>query len=152
MKRGWLLAAAHVSIVLALGGKPLYDRSTLPKVWTRAAPVDPNLPIRGRYVSLLLEVVPKGFPSTSGVQHCRLSVSNNALQCEADGAAKSQMRLEPVPTLLAPVAFFIPEHVADPSIRKLGEELWVEVTVPPYGPPRPIRLGVKRHVGPIEPM
>ena len=42
------------------------------------------------------------------------------------------------------VAFFIPEHVSDPSIRAPGEELWVEVTIPKKGPPRPIRLGVKK--------
>ena len=45
---------------------------------------------------------------------------------------------------LDPVAFFIPESVVDPSIRQAGEELWVEVTVPRRGSPRPIRLGVKR--------
>jgi hypothetical protein len=45
---------------------------------------------------------------------------------------------------LDPVAFFIPESVVDPSIRKPGEELWVEATIPRRGPPRPIRLGVKR--------
>ena len=43
-----------------------------------------------------------------------------------------------------PLAFFIPEHVSDPSIRPAGEELWVEVTLPKQGPPRPIRLGVKK--------
>jgi len=43
-----------------------------------------------------------------------------------------------------PVAFFIPEHVPDPSRRAPGEELWAEVTVPEKGPPRPIRLGIKR--------
>jgi hypothetical protein len=43
-----------------------------------------------------------------------------------------------------PVAFFIPEHIPDPSLRPTGEELWAEVTVPSRGPPRPIRLGVRR--------
>jgi hypothetical protein len=45
--------------------------------------------------------------------------------------------------LNTPVAFFIPEHVPDPSQRAQGEELWVELTVPPTGPPRPIQLGVR---------
>ena len=44
-----------------------------------------------------------------------------------------------------PVAFFIPEHIPDPSFRRTGEELWAEVTVPGRGPPRPIRLGVRRN-------
>jgi hypothetical protein len=47
-------------------------------------------------------------------------------------------------SLSAPIAYFIPEHVPDPSIRQPGEELWVEVTVPRAGAPRPIRLGVKK--------
>jgi hypothetical protein len=54
---------------------------------------------------------------------------------------------------LAPtVAFFIPPRVADPSRRLPGEQLWVEVTLPVEGPPRPIRLGVKRGAGPITPL
>ena len=47
-------------------------------------------------------------------------------------------------TLDEPIAFFIPEHIADPSRRAPGEELWAEVTVPRKGPPRPIRLGVRK--------
>ena len=46
--------------------------------------------------------------------------------------------------LYEPVAYFIPEHIPDPSQRAQGEELWVEVTLPKKGPPRPIRLGVKK--------
>jgi hypothetical protein len=42
------------------------------------------------------------------------------------------------------VDFFISEHVSDPSRRPPGEELWVEVSVPPRGAPRPIRLAVKK--------
>ena len=48
------------------------------------------------------------------------------------------------PRLAEPVAFFIPEHVPDPSRRPAGEELWAEVTIPRSGPPRPIRLGVMK--------
>jgi hypothetical protein len=51
-----------------------------------------------------------------------------------------------------PVAFFITEHIPDPSRRAPGEELWVEVTVPRKGPPRPIRLGVRQGDGPIVPL
>jgi hypothetical protein len=51
---------------------------------------------------------------------------------------------EQMVVLTQPVAYFIPEHVADPSRRAPGEELWVEVTVPRAGLPRPIRLGVKK--------
>jgi len=49
-----------------------------------------------------------------------------------------------VATLDQLLAFFIPEHVPDPSVRAPGEELWAEVTRPRRGPPRPIRLAVKK--------
>ena len=55
-------------------------------------------------------------------------------------------------TLTEPLAFFIPEDVPDPSMRSPGEELWVKVTVPPRGAPRPIELGVSRGGGEIEPL
>ena len=42
------------------------------------------------------------------------------------------------------VVFFIPQNVPDPSRRAAGEELWVEVSLPKKGAPRPIRLGVKK--------
>jgi hypothetical protein len=51
---------------------------------------------------------------------------------------------ERVLVLAEPLAYFIPEHAPDPSRRAPGEELWVEVTIPRAGAPRPIRLGVKR--------
>jgi hypothetical protein len=44
----------------------------------------------------------------------------------------------------AQTAFFVPEHLPDPSRRAAGEELWIEATIPRKGPPRPIRLGVKK--------
>lgn len=40
--------------------------------------------------------------------------------------------------------YFLPEHSPDPSRRPQGEELWMEATIPRKGPPRPIRLGVKK--------
>ena len=53
------------------------------------------------------------------------------------GSRCEQMRLE------SPVDFYIPEHAADPTPLKAGQELWIEVTVPPGGPPRPIQLALK---------
>lgn len=67
----------------------------------------------------------------------------------AQGQGPRQAWIEPVDgtpmaRLDAPVAFFIPPDVEDPSRRPAGEQLWVEVTLPPDGPPRPIRLGLLR--------
>ena len=53
-KRGLLLAALQCMIVLSVTGKLLYDRQTCPRVWVSTAQYDPNLPIRGRYLSLRL--------------------------------------------------------------------------------------------------
>ena len=39
--------------------------------------------------------------------------------------------------------FYIAEHAADPTRLKAGQELWIEVTVPPQGPPRPLQLALK---------
>jgi hypothetical protein len=55
-----LLAGLHLAIAGSLGVKLLVDRATRPRVWLKAAPVDPDLPIRGRYVSLRLEVPVRG--------------------------------------------------------------------------------------------
>ncbi|HKD61021.1 MAG TPA: hypothetical protein VKB47_11220 [Terracidiphilus sp.] len=48
-----------------------------------------------------------------------------------------QMRLS------QPVDFYIPEHANDPTWLKQGQQLWIEVTVPPKGPPRPLQLALK---------
>lgn len=103
--RGLLLAGLHLALVAALGGKLLLDRAVRPRVWLKAGPVDPDAPIRGRYVRLRVEQPP--------------------------GVART-------------LACFIPEGVPDPSLRPPGEELWVEVTLPRRGPPRPIRLAVRK--------
>jgi hypothetical protein len=110
MIRGLILAAIQIAMLASVGGKFLYDRATLPRCWVRAAPYDPNLPIRGRYISLRLEqTVCAGTFSVAGQ-----------------------------------VPFFIPENSTDPAWRPRGEELWAEVSVPKKGPPRPIRLGVRK--------
>jgi len=55
----------------------------------------------------------------------------------APGAPCDQMRLAD------PVDFYIAEHATDPTWLKRGQELWIEVTVPPKGPPRPLQLALK---------
>jgi hypothetical protein len=165
-RNGLLLAAAHLALVGSLGVKLLADRATCPRVWVRSAPVDPNLPIRGRYVRLGLEVERYTSMEVSAVTvqdqlagpagrswnvpiPVRLSVRDGQLFAEGVKTLTGTMGLLQTRggrsvVRLDPVAFFIPESVADPSRRKAGEELWVEVTLPRRGPPRPIRLGVKK--------
>jgi hypothetical protein len=121
-RKGLILAAFQCLLVLSLTGKLLYDRSTCPRVWVKTARWDPNLPIRGRYLAL------------------RLVPENTApWYAETNG----QM-----------VLFFVPEHTLPfettrPAID--APELWAEVTIPHKGPPRPIRLALKKS-GKLEPL
>jgi hypothetical protein len=167
--KGLVLAAVQVGLVASVGAKLLYDRATRPRVWTLSAPYDPNLPIRGRYVRLQLVVEPRGIretkpgPISQPPQSIGLMVEGDRLVAEAKAPQRNydpsdlHLRLidrrgEKLAVLAEPVAFFIPEHIPDPSRRPEGEELWVEVTIPKKGPPRPIRLGVKKGDGPIVPL
>lgn len=165
--KGVIVAAIQVALVSSLGAKLLYDRATRPRVWVRAAPYDPNLPIRGRYVSLQLTVETRGVAAPSGdwqpPTQVRLKIDGDRLI--AEGVTQTAgfdvddlslvfiaRRGEKLAVLYPPVAFYIPEHIFDPSIRPAGEQLWVEVTIPKKGQPRPIRLGVKKGDGAIVPL
>ena len=46
--------------------------------------------------------------------------------------------------LASPTAFFISDTAQSPLPLKPGQELWIEVTVPPTGPPRPLQLALKQ--------
>jgi hypothetical protein len=54
------------------------------------------------------------------------------------GAPCGEMRL------VDPVNFYLAEHARSPLPLASGAELWIEVTVPPRGPPRPIQLALKQ--------
>jgi hypothetical protein len=114
-RKGLILAAFQCLLALSLSGKLLYDRSTCPRVWVKTAQWDPNLPIRGRYLALRL--VPE-----SGAKWYE----------ETSGRM---------------VLFFVPEHTLPFEtlrVRQDAPELWAEVTIPRKGPPRPIRLALKK--------
>ena len=55
LKKGLVVAALHLAMVSSLGAKLLVDRAMRPRVWVRTAPVDPDDPLRGRYVRLRVE-------------------------------------------------------------------------------------------------
>ena len=179
--KGLVLAGVHLAIVLSLAGKFLLDRATRPRAWLRAAPVDPDLPVRGRYVSLQVEVplvrsqLPPAPSATEQTNQPWLARQGTPVRVRLEAGPGGLVAVrEPAPPsyekerwpssvdgridpavrqlppgqwtvrLAAPLAFFIPEHVPDPSLRKPGEELWVEATLPAKGPLRPIRLAVKK--------
>lgn len=151
--KGVAVALLHIAIVLSLGGKLLYDRAHCPRVWVATGSVDPDLPIRGRYITLRLRVQAPWFKpaQTYAHQDIRLSVENNQLLASKAevytglGISSWQRSAGADSWFLdQPVAFFLPEHADLPFRPKPGEELWAEVTVPRKGPPRPIQLAVKR--------
>jgi hypothetical protein len=147
LRKGLIVAAIHLAMVASLGGKLLIDRATRPRVWARTAPVDPDDPIRGRYVRLRVEGEPVDLPD--GGSPVALAARNGTLALTTSGSSDLRARVsnrngQRVAMLEQSLAFFIPEHVPDPSVRAPGEELWVEVTLPKHGAPRPIRLGVKK--------
>ena len=155
MRKGFILAAIHLALVGSLGAKLLIDRAARPRVWARTGPVDPNLPIRGRYVQLRIEGRASGEASGSwDWAPVTLRVDNGVLMFDrVDESAGSDLRArtttatrdgERVVQLMQPLAYFIPEHATDPSRPQPGATLWAEVTLPPTGAPRPIRLGLRR--------
>jgi len=53
------------------------------------------------------------------------------------GTRCEQMHVE------APVSFYVAEHAQLPAPLKASQELWIEVTVPSQGLPRPLQLALK---------
>jgi hypothetical protein len=167
-KSSIVVLAIQILIVVSIAGKYLYQRITCPRVWTRAAMYDPELIMRGRYLSMQLEVdacqstLPIAGQSETFLrgQHgfqfsARLVVANNKLIAvripETSAASSDQLVFAPAgrscdtTRLTEPVDFYISEHAVSPLPVKSGQELWVEVTVPPKGPPRPIQLALKEY-------
>ena len=136
--KGLALAAVHVALVAGTSAKLLYDRAVLPRVWTEAAPFDPNHPFRGRYLQLAVAVDNpdnlQGGPVALRVEGERLTVRRT------DRVTSNLLSIGTRTTLSRPVTFFVPQHVPIQAHSEEGEQLCVEVTVPHRGPPRPIRL------------
>jgi hypothetical protein len=157
-RKALIVAAIHVAIVSSLGAKLLVDRATRPRVWARTAPVDPSLPIRGRYVRMRVEAALGPDVPNELLRWVRVTLSERDGRLVASSAGDDGLDArvidhsgERVVAINEPVAFFIPEHAVDPARRAPDEELWVEVTLPRGGAPRPIRLGVKKS-GAIAPL
>jgi hypothetical protein len=167
-QKGIIVALVHVVLVLSLGAKLLYDRAHRPRVWVRTASVDPDLPIRGRYFTLSLEVKAPDFPAKQPEEkdlsatvvrpqrpvpdyfndEVELMVVNGELVAHKT-EKNTHMSLWKRPwgerqafLLIPTLAFFIPEHAETPHLNR-GDELWAEVTIPHKGPPRPIQLAIK---------
>lgn len=154
LRKGMIVALVQVLLVTLVAAKLMIDRAGYPRVWVETAPYDPDLPLRGRYVRLLavVEAENSSFENENVYQESgRLETRDGRLVAirDEDGPILLNRATcrdsEPCITLSEPLAFFIPEDIPDPSVRDAGEELWVQVTVPPRGAPRPIQLGVRRN-------
>ena len=162
--RALLVGAAQVLLVASVGAKFVYDRASYPRLWVETAPYDPDLPIRGRYVNIALLVdadraAPGDGDRAPNMFLARLEIRGDRLVAvQDDDGGRHWVRStrcgdESCWQLAEPLAYFIPEHAEDPSRQPQGVTLWAEVTLPPTGTPRPVRLGVKRgdKIEPIAP-
>jgi uncharacterized membrane-anchored protein len=178
-KTSIVLLLIQLALVSSIAAKYLYQRRSCPRVWVRTAAYDPNMVMRGRYLSLRVTVngcestlpsalhavfprntdgttKPTGFTVKSEYPvsfRAKLKVEGNRLLAiripEADLTSKGE-NVTAMPgsscdalRLDQPVDFYIAEHAVDPSLFQPGHELWIEVTVPPQGPPRPLQLALK---------
>jgi hypothetical protein len=164
IRAGLILVLVQVVLVLSVAGKYLYERQTRPRVWTRATQFDPALPLRGRYLALRLMLDACGLPRdaehtipgySGGHPFWRwnvsLTVANGKLVPRLEkswspraGGTLTLFADRPCDqaTLSNQVMLFIPDRVQVPFPLKAGQELWVEVTVPPSGPPRTIQIAL----------
>lgn len=154
LMRGLLVGAVQALLVAGIGGKFLFERASYPRLWVETAPYDPDMPIRGRYVNIALLVeADRAAPAddasrTPDMFMARLEARGDRLVAVQDDDGKHWVRSarcgdETCWQLAAPLAYFIPEHAIDPSRTRDGAALWAEVTLPPTGAPRPIRLEVR---------
>jgi hypothetical protein len=161
MRKGLLLGAIQVVLVLSLGAKLLYDRMTRPRVWALSQVYDPELPIRGRYLSERLKLPAEGFTYKESKQQnvsdwfmnrewAYFEIRDGQLIAKQVGSGAGDwvyLQKNRDGTISGfteePVLVFVPEHAEIPNL-KAGEEMWVEVTIPAKGPPRPIRIGIKK--------
>ncbi|MFL6299656.1 MAG: hypothetical protein ACJ71N_03480 [Terriglobales bacterium] len=159
-----LVILLHLAIIGTLYAKYSYERATRPRVWVKTIGYDPDLPIRGRYVALSLEVATdvaakkEGDPKYAwyGTYPVHIELRNGELFAANDPAGDEyltfrELQTTPHAILSEPVLYFISDNAENPTWRPRNQELWAEVTIPKKGPPRPIRLGVKTS-GAIEPL
>jgi hypothetical protein len=161
--RAIALLVVQCLLVSSIAAKYLYERATRPRVWVRAAQYDPELPLRGRYLALSPEVdvcglTPQDCAGNPAQQHwaktyCVQLVARDGKLVAEDATGRlprgdflCATASEQVPCERArswtTIGYFIPENAPSPFPLKPGQELWLEVTVPPSGPPRAIQLAL----------
>jgi hypothetical protein len=163
--RAITLVVVQSLLVASIGAKYLYERARCPRVWARTAQYDPELPMRGRYLALspvadvcnLLQPDRSRHSTMDWYERYRVRlvardgklVGENAEGRLPRGNFQSVTVTERIPCDRSPVSpaidYFVPEKAWSPFPLKSGQELWVEVTVPPSGPPRAIQLALSEN-------
>jgi hypothetical protein len=158
--KGLVLAGLQLVLVLSLAGKLLYDRETRPRVWVECRGYDPDLPIRGRYLAEQLVMPADGFTYTEPKRNeqawymnrswAYFELRNGQVVAERDGTGSGgwiYLNKNSDGTLSAtteePVLVFVADQAAIPT-PKMGQQMWVQVTIPKKGPPRPVQVGLKK--------
>lgn len=166
--KGAVVLAAQLVLVLSVAAKFAWERHVCPMVWTRTYQVDPSLPLRGRYLSLTMTASACGLPNGTEEFQYGLNARHEWAQTPAQGwrvhtiAQNGQLTMVPAPEddsanaqqallgkgapcqearLQEPIDYFVSDKATVPPLRA-GEAMWVLVTVPPSGPPRPVQLAI----------
>jgi len=159
-----ILAAIHIALVASLGLILLVDRAVRPRIWAKTVLIDPEARLYGRYVRLRIEVDAEnaliGNDVLLSVRDGHLSASRAVsptgiwLRRSDPSSAATTSTMQVNPPLDFFVAQILIEHWRGPGGREKYQEgrpvwdeaveVWAEVTLPRRGPPRPIRLGIKK--------
>jgi hypothetical protein len=143
----------HIALVCTLGAKLLYDRAHRPRIWIKSAIYDPNLPIRGKYLALSMELPAEGFTShvrtlpyanttemyeDFSPSRCDLVLRGNQTVAVRNEDGKywtnvHRRNQDIVANINGEIACFLPEHSTAPLLRARSEELWFEATIPRKG-------------------
>ena len=164
-----VLLAVQAALVLSIAAKYLYEREVCSRIWVRAAQYDPSAQLRGRYLALHLALDACALPRDVAYHTDAIAGSNphdagswrwtvklvvqggKLVPLLASDTDRPELTNEITlsgdrpcdqATLLDGIEYFVSDAAKTPFPLKKGEELWVEVTVPPMGPPRPIQLAV----------
>ena len=179
-RRVLLLILIQCALLGSLALKYFYDRHRYPRVWTTATLYDPDLAFRGRYLALNLNadgcslpvthssynfpIAPRTTPAQQAREFFYWSVRLHAaggklIATNAENMVPSSLNLRASRTSDLPcektsvgeVNYFVPDSFQLGKVMQAGDTLWVEVTVPPTGTPRPIQLAVA-HNGAFTPL
>jgi hypothetical protein len=157
--RALVVGLAQAAIVASLAAQAALDRGRLPRAWVRALPVAATPAVHGRYIRVhLAPIVDAGLAPRLDTMNGRTFVRRTPVVLEeregkllAHRAAVSRVHLsypdgrkEGEPVLAFPIDYFVPAATANPKTLLGQGELWMEVSVPAQGSPRPLRVGAMR--------